>query len=519
MSSGDQYYPPKIHQPASYVIFKDGNQYKAQNGNTEAIDFQGTDASTVIQATVNAINATGTAAIGAPGSIFIKRLPGTASYVMTTKITGIYPGIFIYSDGANLDVTAINDTVFYFGDDARDMTTYTNRAAPTMTGLSGFRVVGAQANTSTKLVTASNISEDLFFEKLKLRYVNNGIEIRGASYMPTIRDCNSEAQTGTFIKLTALNVLGYTPDGAVIDHCETSGGSSTAGSIAVEIVESDSDVCENPYITNCWFENVETGIYSQAQWLHVSNCVLAQSAFANGVGIHIKTGTFALSGEKAMITNNYITGGSSGYCIQIEGAYLIGNIHGNILAAAAYGIYSNISEFDFSITGNVFTTVNGIHGKPTRSSITGNTFICTTNGINCSAASSYNAIVGNVFDDMTATIAGALQYSIMSDNIFTGAVSITVGGNNIIRNNRGYFTEKDGTATILSGTSSIAVNLSGLLLNINGSPSTVIVSVNTSGYGDRFYYPSNYNSGSFTIYTPNNTSANVLLSYSAKYIS
>ena len=40
---------------ASYVIFKEGSIYYARNGKTGVIDYSGTDASKIIQATINAL--------------------------------------------------------------------------------------------------------------------------------------------------------------------------------------------------------------------------------------------------------------------------------------------------------------------------------------------------------------------------------------------------------------------------------------------------------------------------------
>ena len=52
-------------KPASYIIDKSGDTYRALNGTTGKIDYSGTDASTVIQSAINALDTVG-------GTVFIK---------------------------------------------------------------------------------------------------------------------------------------------------------------------------------------------------------------------------------------------------------------------------------------------------------------------------------------------------------------------------------------------------------------------------------------------------------------
>ena len=61
--------------PASYIIYKDGTTYYAQNGQTGVNDYSGTDASTVIQSAINALGTNG-------GKIFIK----AGTYTLSTSI-------------------------------------------------------------------------------------------------------------------------------------------------------------------------------------------------------------------------------------------------------------------------------------------------------------------------------------------------------------------------------------------------------------------------------------------------
>jgi len=81
-------YPPSLlHQPASYIIYKEGGVVYALNSRTGQIDFSGTDASTVIQSAVNAIPD--------GGKVFVK----AGRYALTKKITIPYDRIVIEGEG------------------------------------------------------------------------------------------------------------------------------------------------------------------------------------------------------------------------------------------------------------------------------------------------------------------------------------------------------------------------------------------------------------------------------------
>jgi hypothetical protein len=68
--------PNSFQTETSYIIFTDGTTIKARNGKTGAIDYSGTDASTVIQSAINALGSTG-------GKIFIKR----GSYTLSAPLS------------------------------------------------------------------------------------------------------------------------------------------------------------------------------------------------------------------------------------------------------------------------------------------------------------------------------------------------------------------------------------------------------------------------------------------------
>jgi hypothetical protein len=71
--------PGSFTETASYVIWTDGTYVYAKNGKTGAIDFKGTDASTVIQSAVNALTSGGKIFIKA-GTYVLKPRPATWGY-------------------------------------------------------------------------------------------------------------------------------------------------------------------------------------------------------------------------------------------------------------------------------------------------------------------------------------------------------------------------------------------------------------------------------------------------------
>jgi hypothetical protein len=87
--------PGSFTETASYVIWTDGTYVYAKNGVTGAIDFKGTDASTVIQSIIDALSTT------RGGIIFIK----SGIYYMTKTITITKP-VKLVGEGMNyLDMT------------------------------------------------------------------------------------------------------------------------------------------------------------------------------------------------------------------------------------------------------------------------------------------------------------------------------------------------------------------------------------------------------------------------------
>ncbi len=85
---------------ASCIIFKDGNTIYAKNGTTGKIDFQGTDASTVIQDTINIMNEGQT--------LFIRN----GIYDLTTAALNVTRGINIIGEAAVTTGVSSNGTLY-----------------------------------------------------------------------------------------------------------------------------------------------------------------------------------------------------------------------------------------------------------------------------------------------------------------------------------------------------------------------------------------------------------------------
>jgi len=75
-------------EESSYIIFKDGNLYKAKNGTTGCIEFSGADAATVIQSAIDALPAEG-------GIVFIK----TGNYYITKTLQIFKSNVWLKGEG------------------------------------------------------------------------------------------------------------------------------------------------------------------------------------------------------------------------------------------------------------------------------------------------------------------------------------------------------------------------------------------------------------------------------------
>ena len=128
----------------SAIVLKDGSTVWAEDqyGKTIAQGEAGVDDVQVIQSAVDAIS---------EGKIYIRK----GTYKITQKIS-CPPGIFFESEGAELDLSGLNDVAFQFGSDDKI-------ADLNLTGMKGFKVSASSTNsnaTSFKPLKSSSAPSD-----------------------------------------------------------------------------------------------------------------------------------------------------------------------------------------------------------------------------------------------------------------------------------------------------------------------------------------------------------------------
>ena len=314
------------------------------------------------------------------GKIFIAR----GTYKLIQKIS-CPAGIFIESEGAELDISGLNDVAFEFGND-------TQLVYDKLTGLKGFKVTGSSTNTNTLLVRASQIVKGFVLEKIIHKNLNNLVEVRGACYDATIRDCWGKNLKGTWIKLVTVDLDGkpYKPNGTEIINCELSNSWADVGGTGIEIYSSNEDTSVSGAvgtvkIHNVWLEALNVGIYSEARSTIISNCPLISAV---DKGIHINT---------KYVDSTPIN--ESG-----RGAQIIGNLI-SVPQSSSYGIYLDGLPYEHIISANFFRDVHGV------------AIYCTNK--------QYIAVIGNIFSimsDSAVGVSGVTNYSRIIGNSFIGSV-------------------------------------------------------------------------------------------------
>lgn len=504
-NTGTGYLNQEAHGGYSYIIYKSGSTYYAKNGSTGVVDYSGTTCSTVIQSAVTAM-----------GTGVIQFRPGT--YVLTAEVTGTY-GVFLQGDGAILDVTGMNTDVFDFGSDGTVPSG--NDAAP-LTGMRGFNVQGTASNTSCKLITIRNARFNTFVEDIVTSDVANVVELRGACYGAVIRDVISSASYTNWIKLVGwLSGTVYAPNDTIIDHCEMSGGNTTA--VAIDL-DSGSNSPEGVRITNCWIETVNIGIKSAGYHCFILGNFISASAGTTPSNIYLNTGA-----TKNQIVGNHIFAVDTGYGIYNVPSYATINIADNhfdtcagqaVCNAAGDGIYISatgntanfssgtaegflVGKFQYSsVTGNrlmggTHTTIN-LASSSSYNTITGNSFQSGGSGVTINGSS--NSIIGNTFTSMTNGVTLTnLSSSTIEGNSFTTVTNPLIGsiGTNIIKANIGYITEKAGTDTFTASATLVITH------GLAATPTKVLVT--GSDTNSKALWITSIGSTTFTINRDNST--------------
>lgn len=486
-------YSGNSEQMANYVVWSDGITVYAVNGENGTIDYSGSDAATIIQNALDGLTSSRT---------WRETVVVKGNLTITTGITiPSYTRLDLYGCVLTESNSFGNDGIFTIEKGTTEIDIFggvlngndTNQTATVDNWGIYFGGIGSGAvptNLHFKDIITKNFlwagivgsAENSIFENLWSNGTGNLSNTTDPPHAFYFDQCE-----GIFIKnlfsdgdsngLKISNSSEVYVDNCIIRNCVANAGGQTTSSFLIQAVD-------NSKFSNIYIDGTATlyGLEVSGTSLLVNNL-----EFSNIYIMGALDGFYLLPGSGAN-TNVRINGGEITACRN----------RGIFFGRTNYGSISNILVHDNNVAVGGYPDIR----------------IAVCNDIQLSNIQTYGSVYGIALSDSCTNV--IIENCDLVGN--TNGVDVSgISYGLILRNNLGFITEKQGTAAILSGTNNIAVNLSGTIKNVSGSPTTVLVSVNSSGYGNLNYYPSNFNSGSFTIYTPSNTSANVILSYHATY--
>jgi len=497
--------------PPSYLVFTDPKDglIKAKNGVTGVIDYSGTDAATVIQSVVNALG---------EGKIFIKN----GIYVINSKIT-CPSGIFFDSEGAELDLTGLDDVAFEFGDSG---------AAASYYEYSGFKNIvfrGNSSNTNSVVALFYRIPHGVILSNVKINGGYRGIILDGECF---------DAQLENLFIYNVVN-----------DQITVRQGSGDSPPNGFKLLDSDIGygclsrvivIEDNPYdcvVSNTYIEAPSATCIEVEGYITVEGCVLSGS-----------TGIIQNGGKICVIGNEFRNGLAFNCTVDYAWAIISGNrfSYWYVASLPDYLIYS-VNSLHGIITGNVFqikTSLNPginaiyarlvfgkiadnifvgeadngtfvyLYGYTGGTSVTGNTFYRGDIGIKSHSTSVNKVVVANnIFEDLNTgvdfTFTGGSN--IVAENIFE-SVDTPISADFtkvLVKHNKGYTTENSGTATIPNGASSVVV-----AHGLAGIPNVVVLGPTHSEVVDAVWAA---NSTHIIITVPSAVTADRDISWSAEY--
>lgn len=402
-----------------YIFYRDGTTYNALNGRTGVVDYT-EDTATNADACSDALQAAIDNMIATYGHGAVYFMPG-ATYVPTIEVAHTTGGVFLYSNGAYLDITGMDTDVFDFGDDATWRTLTAETAF--LTGMSGFTVKGDAANTNTKLLTIRNICRPVLISNISFNRVNNFVEIRGGCYSGLLHDCKGAYVKGTGVKFVKL-VTGGEANNFVIDALEISNSTLETSSIGVDMT--GCTTMDGVHIHDCWLEKQNIAIKADGRYTLIHDNFLSASLGAAPKNIDLQgaanytniwnnmitvvTGGYGVYNESSNyfhdVTGNrfYIAGTGLG----VSGGTWIGNISTNTARCdAAGGLVGGAALSNCSVTGNKIygdnSTTVGFAGTGTQNQVSGNAVARCAIGWDDTGFSTTN-IVGNNFSACTTDI-------------------------------------------------------------------------------------------------------------------
>jgi len=335
---GKEEYPD---QTASYIIFIDGSIIKAQNGSTGNIDYQGSDAATVIQAAIDAMT-TG-------GKIFIK----AGTYTINDSIT-IEDGITL--EGENYYNGSLCTFLTLANGINKDVITSSSIKRLEQVQIKNLTINANPANQSSgsaiKLYSPyEGLIENIWIQGAKddgIEFLKAGADIVGTG--TTIRNCHigSCGQYG-------ISNDAYTTD-IDIDNCIV----WEAGSFGIVVMGMN-------YIRNSEVYDCENGIF--LNWsgnTTIEGCVIHLN---NKIGISgFNCTDCIISGNVIMFNSQNTSNSYSGIWIDSNGDRpaqynkIIGNTIGSSLGTEKqhYGVETVNSSANNIIIGN--SIINNVSG-------------------------------------------------------------------------------------------------------------------------------------------------------------
>jgi parallel beta-helix repeat protein len=514
---------------ASYIIDKNGSTINAINGATSAIDYTGTDAKTVINAAIVALNAIG------GGTVFIK----AGTFTITNTID-LKSNVNIIGEGYNTllqvtDTSLTSPTLRVAGTDANNHITDVI--------LENFRVKSVGSSYFGAL--GQNPRGIYIRLATRVKVQNLWVENTVSSSM-TLDECTDCIAIGCYFNDTGYNCIGVGEENVV--NCRII-GCSMYGALAGAGIASNSTQGGCVFIGNA-VDGCYNGIYAQDyNSAQVIGTIISNNIIKNCTN----RGIVVNSATNINISGNYIyncldagIGLVKGYSpttdsIVIEGNVVSGNKYQGIIVDTCYGVSvsNNICKTTVfssgnngagiyiknsnacSLIGNISHDNQGsgftIEQSPYITIVGNQSF---NNGQNDSSSDGikfvdsgtpcqYCSIVSNqLYDNQGAGktqrnglyLANSTDYCLVTDNIVTPnkttGINVGSGTHNIVRNNSGYVTENSGVATVISGQTSIAVTHGLGYTPTDGD--IVVTPTNSMGSATKFYVGT-YTSTQFTI--------------------
>jgi parallel beta-helix repeat protein len=421
---------------ASYIIFIDGTTIKARNGQTGAIEFSGTDASTVIQQAINALGTSG-------GRVFIK----AGTYTMKVSSLNTYGEPICISKN---DVTLEGE-----------QGTLLKADASLKYGVGGY--------DSGYIIVIRSLVLGTPVERVVIRNIHiDGNQASGAE----TGGINIDA--GTINKNIII-------DNVYVENCSFFGG----------MVVSGKDVLvENCVVKNCVVghtSGTRAGIFITALGttdFTVKNCFVCDNSDIYGILLEDRPEKVLVEG--CIISNN----GSHGIYAETS-AYGDNVFRGNlVLGNGAYGILISGTGRNV-VEGNICANSKraGISISTDNCNVVGN--ICFNNGQDATEAApnrsgikivgAYNVVIGNrCFDNQEtktqqygiATRETLSNYNIITNNDCIGNADATedisyVDTGSLIINNLGRYVPMSGLSKVRAYQSTSQTLPSGTLTKVN----------------------------------------------------